>query len=191
MADHFDPAWEKLRGIEGDFSDDPNDSGGATRWGVTEALARKHGYDGPMQDLPTETAREICKAEFWDPLRLDDIADLSEAVAYELLDTGYNMGPTWPGKYLQRSLNAFNRSDLPEPEWPELKPDGVIGDKTIEALDIFLGLDWPAGAEPGEGAETILLRALNAQQGVRYLNLAAARHKDEKFVRGWFLNRVE
>ena len=191
MSDLFDSAWAKLKGIEGDHSDDPNDSGGATRWGVTEAMARKHGYQGDMRQLPADLAREICKAEFWDVLRCDDVGDLSASIAYELLDTGYNMGPTWPGKFLQTALNAFNRSDLPEPEWPELKVDGAIGDRTIAALDIFLGLDWPAGGVPAEAPETIMMRALNAQQGVRYLRLAAARHKDEKFVRGWFLNRVE
>ena len=37
---------------EGDYSDHPADRGGATRFGITEAVARADGYAGPMRRLP-------------------------------------------------------------------------------------------------------------------------------------------
>lgn len=41
-----------LIAIEGGYSNDPDDSGGETTWGVTERRARKFGYTGPMIDMP-------------------------------------------------------------------------------------------------------------------------------------------
>ena len=42
--------------IEGDYVNDKRDSGGATRYGVTEAMARKYGYNGKMKDYPKKDA---------------------------------------------------------------------------------------------------------------------------------------
>ncbi|KKM08171.1 hypothetical protein LCGC14_1726580, partial [marine sediment metagenome] len=47
----FDSATKHTLGIEGDFSDDPADSGGATKWGITESVARAFGYSGRMQNM--------------------------------------------------------------------------------------------------------------------------------------------
>ena len=46
----FDKAWEETGRAEGGFVDDPDDSGGATNWGITEKVARKQGYTGHMRD---------------------------------------------------------------------------------------------------------------------------------------------
>ncbi len=42
----------------------------------------------------------------------------------------------------------------------------------------------------GKDGETVILRALNAQQGERYIQLAEKRPSQEEFIHGWFLNRV-
>ena len=55
----FDEAFHKLLGHEGGFVDHPSDPGGATRWGVTERVARQWGYAGSMRELPVETAKAI------------------------------------------------------------------------------------------------------------------------------------
>ena len=45
--------------VEGGYVNDPNDAGGATNHGVTEQVAREHGYAGAMQSLPKGMAQEI------------------------------------------------------------------------------------------------------------------------------------
>lgn len=176
----FYQALQHTVGIEGDFSDNKNDSGGATRWGITEAVARAYGYLGPMSELPTFVARAIYRANYWDFLLLDDVADLSVDIAFELFDTGVNCGVVFAAKSFQRALNAFNHQG---DDYPDLKLDGKIGPVSVSALAAFLAMRGVEG-------ETILLRALNALQGVRYIALAERRPKDEDFIYGWFRNRV-
>lgn len=176
----FLEAWAWSLGVEGDFSNDPADSGGATRWGVTEAVARRQGYTGPMSALPASTAERIAKAEYWDKLRLDAVHALSAGLARELFDIGFNMGTGRAGEFLQRSLNALNRQ---QKDYPDMKVDGAVGAVTVGALTAFLRLR-------GKDGETVLLRALNCLQGAFYIQLAEARQKDERFVFGWLMQRI-
>lgn len=55
----FDDAFEHTVGqvtLDGGYS---ADHGGATAYGITEAVARKEGYVGPMLSLPLATAKSI------------------------------------------------------------------------------------------------------------------------------------
>lgn len=180
MIDAFDIAVADILGIEGDFSDDPADSGGKTRFGITEAVARRHGYTGSMRALPVALAKGIYRADYWDAQNLNAVAMLSRRIAWELFDTGVNMGTSQAGEFLQMSLNAFNRQAT---DYPDIEVDGAIGSATLDALAAFL-------KRRGKDGETVLLRALNALQGAAYIELAERREKDEKYVFGWFLQRV-
>lgn len=176
----FEAAWKKTLGIEGEYSDNANDTGGKTRFGITERVARDNGYGGDMRALPLVTARRIAKAQYWDTLRLDTIDELSPAVACELFDTGYNAGIGTAGKFLQTALNAFNQQ---QKDYADVKTDGVVGPATLAALHAYL-------AKRGRDGETVLLRALNALQGAFYLDIARSREQNEAFTFGWFLHRV-
>jgi lysozyme family protein len=176
----FDQAFEKTLGVEGGFSDNPADSGGKTRFGITERLARAHGYMGDMRVLPFDFAKGIYKTQFWDILNLDAIAGLSLPVAFEVFDTAVNCSPGFAGTALQRSLNALNRGAA---DFGDVEPDGLVGAITVAALRAYI-------AKRGKNGEVVLLRALNSLQGARYVDLAEKRPKDESFVFGWFLNRV-
>jgi lysozyme family protein len=69
-------------------------------------------------------------------------------------------------------------------DFPDLVPDGRIGDVTVAALDSFLKV---RGQTSGE---SVLLRALEALQGERYLRLAERRPANEAFLYGWLANRI-
>lgn len=177
----FDRAVEEVLGIEGGYSDHEADSGGATRYGVTEALARRYGYEGPMDELPQRRAVEIYHEHFWAWMRLDEVASRSEEVALELFDSAVNCGRERAWTWLQRALNVLNRG---ERDYEDIEDDGLPGPETLGALQAFLQ------ARPDEGA-VVLHEMLNALQGHHYVTLAERRSKDEAFVYGWFLQRVE
>ena len=166
---------------EGGYANHPADRGGPTKYGITEAVARAHGYSGAMRDLPRDEAAAIYKRLYWLRPRFDQVAKRSSAVAAELFDTGANMGPAVAATFLQRALSALNRD---RSDYPDLVPDGRIGPATLSALDSFFEL---RGRDTGE---TVLLRALDALQGERYIRLAERRPANETFLYGWLANRI-
>ena len=166
---------------EGGFVDHPADRGGATKFGITEAVARAHGYGGPMSLLPRDQASAIYTRLYWLRPRFSEVARRAPRIAAELFDTGANMGPGVAATFLQRSLTALNRNAK---DYPDLVPDGRVGSATLEALDRFLDV---RGAAAGE---TVLLKALEALQGERYLRLAEKRPANEAFLYGWLANRI-
>ncbi|HEY4546092.1 MAG TPA: glycosyl hydrolase 108 family protein [Pedomonas sp.] len=175
-----DAMIERLLGREGGYVNHPNDRGGETIWGITEAVARECGYHGSMRSMPRDEAIRIYRRQYWEAPRLDHVAVRSEAVAEELFDTGVNMGPAVAVQMLQRVLNALNRQGT---DYADLKTDGRIGMATLAALTAFLRIR-------GKEGETVLLKALNGLQCERYIDLAERRPANESFVYGWIKERV-
>jgi len=164
--------------VEGGYVNDPADSGGETNYGITIRVARSYGYTGAMIDLPRQTAFDIYSDRYWDAVCGDQLESLSEKICEEVVDTSVNMGPGRAGKFLQRSLNVLNnRTKL----YGDLKVDGQIGRRTIIALKMYLK----------HRDESALYKALNSLQGAFYITLAERREKDERFVYGWFMNRID
>ena len=165
---------------EGGYSNDPNDHGGETNWGVTVAVARAFGYTGSMEAMTQQVARDIYAQRYWHQPRFNEVAALSPTIAEELLDTGVNMGTGTAGKFLQRALNVLNQGGK---AFPDIAADGAVGNMTLAALKAFL-------TARGKAGEAVLLRMLNGQQSVRYIELAEARPTQEAFEFGWQANRV-
>jgi len=166
--------------IEGGYVNDPSDSGGETKYGITKNTARVYGFKGKIKNLTKDYAYMIYSKMYWDKLKLDDIEDLSERVAEELADTGVNMGTGRAGRFLQRSLNVLNNR---QNYYGDVVVDGQIGSKTIKALTSYFYV------RGGDGEE-VLFNMLNSLQGAFYVTLAERREKDERFMFGWFKNRV-
>ena len=166
--------------IEGGYVNDPDDSGGETNFGITERVARVNGYTGQMRDMPRPVAFDIYAARYWDAMSLDQIERLCPKVAQEMADTGVNMGVGRAAEFLQRTLNAFNDQGQ---HYTDLVVDMDIGPGTIRALSAFI-------EKRGSEGEIVLVSALNALQGAFYIDLTERRQKDEKYLYGWFLNRV-
>lgn len=110
----FDQAFHELLGHEGGYVDHPSDPGGATRWGVTERVARANGYTGRMQDYPAEHAKVVYRKQYWAPVRADE---LPPALRYAVFDAAVNSGARQAALWLQRAVGADS--------------DGVIGPQTI------------------------------------------------------------
>lgn len=176
----FETAWTNTKGKEGIYGHDSADPGGATKYGVTEDVARFHGYTRPMTDLTLSEAKEIARREYWGPLKLDDVAIHSVALSTKMFDAAYNCGPMNAAKWLQIALNAFNRNGT---DYADLEPDGVIGKRTLIALARFLSL------RKNEGLH-VIIKAIDSQQGAYYISISQHNKKLERFTFGWFLNRI-
>lgn len=111
----FDDAFDALIGNEGGYSNNPNDPGGETMWGITARIARAAGYTGPMRELPRDTAKAIAKRLYWDPLHGDEY---DPRIGFQLLDANYNGGHVV--LWMQQATGV--------------RADGVLGPATIAAV---------------------------------------------------------
>ncbi|EGO7119376.1 hypothetical protein IU811_003857 [Salmonella enterica] len=169
--------------IEAGYVDDPDDSGGITNHGVTQALANqykttlktKFGWNGNMRNLTTEMAFFIYKTHFWDKMKLDEVMKRSVFLADRLFDLGINAGKTVAVKNLQRYLNVMNNRQT---YWKDIDADGAMGPKSLAALDAYI-------AKRGATGKDYLIDAMLDMQSTYYIELAERREKDEKFIYGW------
>lgn len=168
----------------GIYTNDPNDPGGPTKWGITQAaLSEWKGSPASVMDvgnLTRDEAFHILQYRYYVDPGFSKVAALSERIAEELTDTGVNCGQSVAATMLQRCLNAFNQGGT---KYADVIADGAIGPVTLRALSAFIA--W-RGAE----GEAVMLVALNCLQGDRYIELAEKSAKFESFVYGWIKNRV-
>jgi len=115
---NFDEAFHHLLGHEGGYANHESDPGGETMWGVTKVVARTHGYEGLMKDLPVSLAKAIYRKSYWDAIQAENLPSL---VRYAVFDAAVNSGPGTSIKWLQEAVGAT--------------PDGVLGPKTMAAIN--------------------------------------------------------
>lgn len=170
--ENFRRAYEFTQKWEGGskFTQDPNDPGGATKYGVSFRFLEGLPLDvsdidkngkltwKDVQALSSGDAEEIYKFYFWNALKLDSFEfDLATV----LFDTAVNMGKKRAVKALQSLTGS--------------KPDGILGPKTIEA------------ALKGNQATTA--KAILFYREAYYLRLFKSQKWASKYIDGW-LNRV-
>ncbi len=116
MAD-FDPAVAKTLIREGGarFTDNPDDHGGATKYGISQRA-----YPNvDIRNLTEDQARAIYKRDYWDRVAGDTVK--SQTIAENLFDTAVNMGVTTATKLAQMTLGV----DV----------DGKFGPGTVKAVN--------------------------------------------------------
>ena len=117
----FNRAFDILISHEGGFVHRPfsDDPGGATKYGITEKVARANGYTGKMQDLTLDFSKSVYRKSYWDACQCDAIPD---PLRYPLFDAAVNSGPGQAIKWLQSAVGV--------------KADGVIGPMTRQAANM-------------------------------------------------------
>lgn len=105
--------WEAGGDPHGGYTSDPDDPGGATRWGISK---RAH-PDVDVETLTREQAQALYFEAYWKPIRG---ADLPEPVAVALFDFAVHSGVRTAVMRLQRIVGAVL--------------DGVMGDRTLKAV---------------------------------------------------------
>lgn len=175
-----DALLEALLAREGGYSNHPADRGGATNYGITEQVARAFGYEGDMRNLPRSLALDIYRKQYWAGPKFYEVSLRYPALAEKLFDCGVNMGPKVASRFLQVALNAMNQGAS---QYADIPLDGQIGELTLHCLDSYRQRRGAAG-------EAVLLKAVEALQGARYLSLTETRPANEAFIYGWLANRV-
>lgn len=112
----IEQALELLLRHEGGFSNHPEDPGGQTRYGITKQVAEANGYSGDMRELPKSKAIDIYKSQYWAPIKA---AQLPAHIRFHVFDAAVNSGPMQAVRWLQEAC--------------DVKTDGIIGPKTLEA----------------------------------------------------------
>lgn len=175
---NIDEIIAKTLKAEGGYSNHIDDKGGATRYGITEAVARENGYKDDMQALSLDLAIKIYKSEYWLQPKFGLVHNLNANVAMELFDTGVNCGQPFAKKAFQQALNLLNQNGK---LYADLVVDGSIGQKTLEALKIVL-------ARPN--GESVMLKVLNGLQFERYKDICESNLNQEAFMWGWTSHRI-
>ena len=118
MLKTFDEIIEQVLEHEGGYVDDPTDSGGETKYGIS-----KRAY--PNEDikaLTVERAKELYKRDYWDRFKVDNLPDRIRHIYFDMC---VNMGGGRATKILQEACNSKNSN--------KIDVDGGIGKDTIKA----------------------------------------------------------
>jgi len=180
MSRSFERSFKKLIGIEGGYSDHPQDPGKKTKYGITEAVARESGFTGDMKDLTLEFAKSIYKEKYWDISKLTSVSEFSEDLAFKLFEVSVNCGVRNSIRFFQRALNALNKNgEL----YDDLKVDGILGEKTLSSFRSFYKARIRDGA-------SVLIASLNGQQVSYYIAITEKNEDLRSFYYGWIKNRI-
>lgn len=165
MKTTFEEIIEVVLAHEGGFVDDPDDRGGATNWGVTQAVWEDHLEDEftseDVRNFTREQAIALYKEEFWIPSQSEK---LPEEIREVYFDMCVNHGQRNAVKILQTAVNAKGGN---------IDVDGAIGPNTIRE------------------ASKLKLWEVQVERSGFYWNLVfvgsfyGKRNSQQKFIRGW------
>ena len=121
MDRNFSEALKLVLKHEGNFSDHPQDPGGATMKGITLATFRRYidakATKDDLRHITQAQLENVYRRHYWNAVKADDLPD---GVDYACFDFAVNSGPSRAAKYLQAAVGV--------------RQDGKIGQQTIAAV---------------------------------------------------------
>ena len=97
--------------VEGGYVRERADPGGATRYGVTEQVARRAGYSGDMRDFPqhcdgsaTACADDIYVQQYIVAPGYMPLVTIEPAIADKLVNDAVNLGEARPNKWYRETV---------------------------------------------------------------------------------------
>ncbi|KKN98411.1 hypothetical protein LCGC14_0145030 [marine sediment metagenome] len=162
----FDAAFELILKHEGGFVNDPDDPGGATKYGISNRanpIDRDGDGDVDAEDakmITEEEAREIYHDKYWTPSFCDE---LPSSLALCIFDSAVNQGKNRAFKILQQSL--------------KVKVDGKVGPQTLGAVK---------KKDPMRA-----FRDFQAYRQIFYAKLVSSKKKFKKYEYGWTRRVIE
>jgi lysozyme family protein len=122
MRENFPRAVLRVMLEEGGFVDDPHDPGGATNYGITQAVYNAYRRSKavalkPVRLITRDEVEDIYRHQYADSIRFDD---LPVGIDYCVFDEAVNSGVVRAIKALQLCVGVAD--------------DGVVGLRTLEAV---------------------------------------------------------
>lgn len=148
---HFDKAILSVLKHEGGYVNHPSDPGGETNFGICRRSYPKL----DIKSLTKESAINIYRADFWRP----EYDKMPYGVAAKVFDMAVNMGKHQAHRLLQRAVGVDD--------------DGIIGKKTLDAINRVLPLDS-------------VLEGITREQKKFYLKIVEGKPSSKVFLAGWF-----
>lgn len=143
---------------EGGYVDDPADRGGATNFGITQAVYEdwkgRSVTKEEIRNMPRSDARQIYEAQYVQPWMF--AIDWTRIFEH-LLDMGVNHGIGGASRILQRAL--------------KVKADGQVGPMTKAA---FMDAD-----------KSYLPNRLIAERAIYYAQIVESNPTQSRFIEGW------
>lgn len=167
---NLDVAFYYLLGDEGrKYTNDPNDKGGPTRYGITkktyEEFFGKLVDDSEIEDMTEDVAKKIYATNYWHKLGCDRLLSLPIAIA--LFDTGVLYGVNRAAKLAQRALSFCGAP---------IRIDGQIGDQSVQHLN--------------QVKDPLFIRTFREQILQRINEVIEEVPSDEEYRHGW-TNRAD
>lgn len=172
MMSCFELAIETVLEHEGFYSNDPDDRGGPTKYGISLRYLKLTGQgdfnqDGDIDEqdvkqMTLQKAKQLYYKDWW--VRYGYHRIRHQGVATKVFDLAVNMGAKQAHKRVQRAVWAV----MGEPDC--LQDDGILGPVTLKAIN---GIEGKQLLPPLRSEAAGFYRSLN----------------QPKFLRGW-LNRA-
>ena len=166
---------------EGFYSNDPNDRGGETIFGIARrrwpgwhawAIVDSRKTANELETLKANVAflsavEDFYRHNFWEPSGADKLGKIGPLV----FDAAVNHGVEQSVKLLQQALNVLNEQGK---RWSDVEEDGDFGPQTAVAV-----------AAAMSRFQDDLLWSLITIRGAFYIGLARRDQTQEKYFRGW------
>lgn len=159
----FDICLKFVLGVEGGYSNDPSDRGGATKCGITQAVyddyrTRAGRCRQPVVGIDGTEIADIYRLQYWKAVHGDQLPRPLDLVVF---DAAVNHGPRQAILFLQRAIGADD--------------DGIFGPATLRAVQ-------------EEVAANQILSVACALVEMRrgfYDRLVERNPSQKKFLKGW------
>jgi lysozyme family protein len=101
LIEDYDIAFENTIGLEGSYTNDPNDPGGETNWG----LSKKSNPDLDIKNLTKEQAKTIYKERYWNKINGDLLPYPINIIGF---DRSVLYGTGKANEWIKQSSNAYD-----------------------------------------------------------------------------------
>jgi len=172
--ERFHYALDYLLQDEGGYTNELDDRGGETKFGITQSELNKYhsklGLPAKVIDLTRENAATYYKKIWWDRYNYNLINDIK--VATKIFDLAVNIGATEAHKITQEAL-SYNGYSI-------ILIDGILGNKTIACINEVCR----------HGRDVDLLNDIREDARLYYEHLIEINPRLKKFENGWLVRAM-